>query len=381
MTQLTQASRQWATRPNDERFVNLHELAAKVAHQKDMSYAKIVASRDISVVENPDDDQGIQISVARTDGKASKPVNATHWSFGQLASLSGAPAGYLRKLPPKIVAANMNYGLNFERTGLGIYQKRPIEDMSLLTTREPDGTWTLRAANGPKYGRVWNQDIVESLIALYGDGTSGRFRIPGEFKQKVEITKANTTLYCGDRNMFAFLADEENRIEIPNRRDGKSGSLARGFFVGNSEVGSDPLSGDFFLFDEVCCNRIVWGAADIHRLRIRHTASAPHRWAEEIQPILKEYAESSAKTVTETIKAAQQRKVTDDLDKFLASLNFGNQQVRQLKAVHEAEEGRPIETLWDVTTAITAHAKSIEHQDARIEMERIGGRVLDLVAA
>ena len=76
--------------------------------------------------------------------------------------------------------------------------------------------------------------------------------MPGEFGNKVTVTTANTTLFASDRDMFVFLADEDNRIEIPNRRAGKFGSFARGFFVWNSEVGKTTLGAGFFLFDYVC---------------------------------------------------------------------------------------------------------------------------------
>lgn len=51
-----------------------------------------------------------------------------------------------------------------------------------------------------------------------------------------------------------------------------------------------------------------------------------------------------------------------------------------LKAVHEAEEGRPIETVWDVATAATAYARGLEHQDKRVEIEREAGKLLKLAA-
>jgi hypothetical protein len=51
-----------------------------------------------------------------------------------------------------------------------------------------------------------------------------------------------------------------------------------------------------------------------------------------------------------------------------------------IKAVHELEEHRPIETLWDVTTAVTALARNIPHQDRRVELEREAGKVLQLAA-
>ena len=51
-----------------------------------------------------------------------------------------------------------------------------------------------------------------------------------------------------------------------------------------------------------------------------------------------------------------------------------------IKAIHESEEGRPIETLWDVTVAATAHARSFKNTDARLEIERAAGELLKLAA-
>ena len=119
------------------------------------------------------------------------------------------------------------------------------------------------------------RSVVNALIDQFGDGATGDFRVPGMFGQALDqVTGENTTLYAGDRDMFIFLADEQNRIELPGRRDGKTGQLARGFFVSNSEVGAGTLKLKTFLFDYVCCNRIVWGAEQFNEIKIRHTAGA-----------------------------------------------------------------------------------------------------------
>ena len=110
---------------------------------------------------------------------------------------------------------------------------------------------------------------------------------------------------------------EENRIEVKNRRHGQPGSLARGFFVWNSEVGSQSIGAAFFLFDYVCMNRIVWGVQDFKEIRLRHTKSAPNRWLEEISPVLMEYSNASAAPIEQTIREAQRKRVDDDLDAFL----------------------------------------------------------------
>lgn len=169
-----------------------------------------------------------------------------------------------------------------------------------------------------------------------------------------------------------------DRIEVPNRRDGESGSLARGFFVWNSEVGDKSLGLAFFLFDYVCMNRIIWGASEYQEMRLRHTVSAPGRWLDEAQPILTEYANGAAKPIELQIEAAQNERV-DDVSAFL-SRRFSKKHSDLMEAIHKEEEGRPIETLWDITTAATAHARTLPHQNVRVAIEREAGKVFSLAA-
>src|SRR5258707_14157967 len=155
--------------------------------------------------------------------------------------------------------------------------------------------------------------------------------------------------------------------------------MARGFFVWSSETGDKTLGLGFFLFDYVCCNRIVWGAAQYTEVRIRHTKGAPDRWLEEIAPVLKEYDEGSAQPVTLAIEAAREKRVQDDLDAFLAK-RVGRSMVEPIKAIHQVEEERTIETLWDVTVAGTAHARSIPNNDKRLQIHGDAGELLTLAA-
>jgi len=248
----------------------------------------------------------------------------------------------------------------------------------MVTERDAGNVSELRAATGPQYGRIWNADLVESLVDRFGDGVTGDWKVPGEFGQRVQVTKENTTIYASDRDMFVFLADEDHRIDVPDRRNGEPGSLARGFFVWNSEVGKTSLGCAFFLFDYVCCNRIVWGAREFNEIRVRHTSGAPDRWLEEVQPVLIEYAKASARPIVEIIENAKQKRL-DDIDKFLGE-RFGKRMTLDLKEIHMSEEHRPIETLWDATTAVTARARVLPFQDQRVELEREAGKILQLAA-
>ena len=359
MSTLMQASHQWSTRPDDERFTSLTEMHAAALAIRSRSNARVLSSRRLQAAPVSGDSRAL-VAV----GPDGNTANFTNWSFGQLAQLAGAPAAYMRGLPGELAADCINYGL----------QTRDIEEVGVLLYK--NGSPHLRAVTGPNYGRVWNHQVIQALIERFGDGVTGDFKVPGEFGKDVEITKANTTLYASDRDMFVFLADEKHRIEIPGRRDGKAGALARGFFVWNSEVGKTSLGIGTFLFDYVCCNRIVWGAQQYREVRINHTAKAPDRWIEEAIPAIRAYADSSAQTITDAVMAARQARI-DDVDVFLAK-RFTKSKASAIKAAHMNDEGRPIETLWDAATGVTAYARGVAYQDERVELEREGGRILDM---
>ena len=355
-----QASKQWATRPDDERFVSLTELNAHCQAIKFASKATVVPSRAIRCEPLVGDNSGLMVA-----GPNGGQVALTHWSFGQLAQRVAAPAGYLRSLPAPMAADCINYGL----------YHRDVEDIGVLLYKN-GGPAQMRAVTGPAYGRIWNSTVTQALVDRFGDGITGDFRVPGEFGKHVDVTRENTTLYASDRDMFVFLADEQHRIEIPNRRNGESGSLARGFFVWNSEVGSSTLGISTFLFDYVCCNRIVWGATQYKEVRIRHTASGAMRWIDEVAPAIEQYANSSTASVVQAIEGARKARL-DNVDDFLAK-RFSRSQVASIKAAHLDDEQRPIETLWDVATGVTAYARNIQFQDARVDLEREAGKILDL---
>jgi hypothetical protein len=371
--ELYNANRQWSSRPADERFRSLHELAAFCSYEKTNSARRVMPNRGLTVVPSTTDPRDIAVS-----GPNGHPAQFTHWAFGQLCSLAGVPASYIRDsgMPGALAADCINWGL---------HHARDVESVSVLLRKRRDdagnATVHLGAVNGPDYGVVWNADIADTLVREFGDGVTGAWRVPGEFGRKLDaVTKDNTTLYASDRDCWVFLADEERRVDVPNRRNGATGSLARGFYISNSEVGAQRLVLGMFLFDYVCCNRIIWGAEQHTEIKIRHTSGAPHRWLEEIKPVLREYAASSPVGVADTIANAQHKKIAGDVETFLAT-RFGKGIARRIQAAHMIDEARPVETVWDAVTGATAYARQLEHVDARVKIEREAGKLLQLVAA
>jgi len=362
MTTLMEAHTQWATRPDDERYTSLDDILADMKRNRAIS--KMGTQQNRCIEARPIEGNRQALALLGINDEA--PAAPSHWAFGQLCSLIGAPASYLRTLSSDLASDCINQSM----------LKRQVETVGYLHQQEQEGSTNLRAVTGPSYGRIWNSDVVRLVIERFGTGPGAEFTVPGEFGQEVPITKANTTLFAGDRDMFVFLADERNRIEVPGRRDGQPGSLARGFFIRNSEVGASSLRIGTFLFDYVCANRIVWGAENVQEIAIRHSSRAPDRWMNEIAPALHQLAQQDTFAIEDAVRTARARRLDDDdIDKVLAK-RFTTNQAKGIKLAHLADEGRPMETVWDMVTGATAYARGIKHQDARVDVERIAGALL-----
>lgn len=356
---MTACNEQWASRPADERYTSLTELQAQMHHIQEHSRGMVVPSKSVRADLN-----GNQLVIARGDNFAVP----NHWSFGQLCSRFGVPAGYMREIGPReLVVDCINEGIS----------RRDVEDLGLLLYQN-GGPKELHAATGPNYGRIWNSKVSDALVEAFGDGRTGSFRIPGEFGKQVPITKENTTLYASDRDMVVFLADEDKSLEVPNRRDGKAGRISQGFACGNSDVGGGRFWFAGFGFDYFCKNRMIWGLTEVEEVSFRHTASAPHRFLSEVVPVLQELARSNLSLRQAQIVAAQNRKV-QDVEKFLLGRKFNRAQVSGMKAAFKTDEQRELVnncSVWDSIVAATAYARSLQYQDARVTIEREAGRML-----
>src|ERR687884_453811 len=101
------AHREWASRPPDERYASVHALyeAARARRQQlEERTLETGEFRPGGVADDP---------VFREP--PGRPATLTHWSFGQLATIAGAPPNYLRSLPASIASSAINYGLQRQR--------------------------------------------------------------------------------------------------------------------------------------------------------------------------------------------------------------------------------------------------------------------------
>ena len=104
-------SSEWFNRPADERYLSLTDLHDAVRTRSERSRTRVVQTEAIRVEASRNDAERLSLIIPGSD----RPVAPTHWSFGQLASLVGAPAAYLRQLPAPLAGINLQYGLNAHR--------------------------------------------------------------------------------------------------------------------------------------------------------------------------------------------------------------------------------------------------------------------------
>lgn len=368
-------SSEWFSRPADERYLSLSELSRSVRDRADRSRTRVVESALIHVEADRNDAERLALILPGTDAA----IAPTHWSFGQLAGLVGAPAAYLRQLPAALAAINLQYGLTSNRA----------EQIKTLET--DDGRMELRAVTGPDYGRIFDAELVKAVQRIAGNGTGDtRWKVPGVldwstgiYNPRVDITKDTTTLYASDRDVFLFLVDDLNPIEAGRLPDGSPDLYFRGFYCWNSEVGAKTLGMASFYLRAVCQNRNLWGVEDFEEISIRHSKYAANRFAHEAAPALLNFANSSPLPFVNGIKAARERIVArtdEDRTDFLRRRGFSKAEAGKIIDTVLAEEGRAPESIFDFVQGITAVARDKPHQDARLDMEAKAKKLLDRAA-
>jgi hypothetical protein len=368
-------SSEWFSRPADQRYLSLSELARTVRDRADRSRTRVVESALIHVEASSRDPERLCLMLPGSN----KLVVPTYWSFGQLTSQVGAPASYLRQLPAALAGINLQHGLVANRA----------EQIKTLET--DDGRVELRAVTSPDYGRIFDHELVEAVQRIAGNGTGDtRWKVPGVldwstgvYNPMVDISKDTTTLYASDRDIFLFLVDDLNPIEAGRLPDGSPDLYFRGFYCWNSEVGAKTLGMASFYLRAVCQNRNLWGVEDFQEIVIRHSKYAANRFAHEAAPALLNFANSSPMPFINGIKAARERIVArndDDRTEFLRRRGFSKAETAKVIATVLVEEGRPAESIFDFVQGIAAVARDKPHQDARLDMEAKAKKLLDRAA-
>jgi hypothetical protein len=356
-TKITRASREWWRRPSDERYLTLEDLHRATLERKDAS--RTLTTWNTSLIARGSEEASGFFRLEHEDLGVLEP---THWSIGQLATISHTPAKWIREIAtapagPAFAAHAVNLGLRH------LANKERVQVMRWQANGERG---ELRCIVGPDYGRIYDHQVVEAVMRVNADG---RWHVPAASYQAANPKRA-TTLYASDRDVFIFLVDERNPVRF--LAAGGARELFRGFMVWNSEVGHHKFGFMTFLYDHVCDNRTIWGARKVKELSIKHTKNAPERFEREVTPMLKAYAEASVLDVQEQLTRSTTKKVgstDEDVLSFLRKHEFTKKEGEKMIEMAKAEEGGA-RTVWEIVNGGTALARSIPHADERMRFEK-----------
>lgn len=381
MTHLLEASKQWASRPDDQRFWTIQEMHGACKQYAEDAAVASVRYGDIEAAEA----DGDLVLLGKQD-----VARFTNWSFGQLSSRVGAPAGYLRQLPATLAADNINHGL----------QRIADDEAKLLMHR--NGSLVCRAFTSDEYSRIWNYEVLERLLRVEADG----WRVPpgrpangntagngcrlataddvlnqpaSAIGIKVGDPIAAAGLYASDHDMFAFLVNDTVRID-----DGSEGGLGRGVFVSNSEVGASALKVTRFLYRYVCGNHIVWDASDVSEIKIVHRGKADETFRGKLSVELTKYANESGDKEVSLIQATKRMLIGSTKDEVLDAL-FTQRRLlprKTLEMAYESAETQATDfspnSVWGMVQGITRIAQDEVYAENRVALDRVAGKLMSI---
>lgn len=356
MTVLTKAHNEWANRPADQRFGSLQAM-----HERAMQHRTSAAVAEIKT-------KALRVA-AENDrllltGPKGQTADLTNWTFGQIAEKAKAPATYIKTLPANVAADCINIGL-----------KRSDDESTAQVLFSRNGDLTARAITSDKYSRIWNADITKRLVEI---------EARGPWQPAPEAFDGSRGLYLGDRDMFAFMVDNDRRIF----ESGPAGGLSRGFFVWNSEVGARSFGIMTFLYEYVCGNHRVWGVSDINEMRIIHIGHGQERKAfEKLTVELRKYADASAADDEAKVLAARRYEIGATKDEVLDAVfrlktpGLTRKVIAQAYDIVDGEKndwyGSP-RSAWGLAGGLTQVARDLPNADERHALEVASSKVMEM---
>jgi hypothetical protein len=385
---LMEASAQWATRPDDERFGSIEEWAAWARGKRQAA----IVTQPIAANRLAFAARGEEVVIVGPTGSEARM--STH-AFTQECQSVGAPAAFLRTLSPQTAATAL---------GEAHRQRTNAQERTLLMVETSTGL-LVRGSTSPRYGRIWDAEIADFIGRLAENGwvvPPARPARPGQRGTRM-ATQADvdafgtiapgggTAVHVGDliapaglygsmHDCFAFLVDPRTPIELPG-----AAPLWRGVMVHNSEVGGISLELTGFLCDGICGNHIVWGARGVTQFRVIHLGDRAGDRFRDASIAIGDYARASAQMEIERTKRAMALVLGDDSAEVAESLakKVGLPQ-RTLVAAIDGVTGMPELrgasplSAWGIASGLTRMSQQTAHTDERVKIDRAAGKVIEL---
>lgn len=355
---ISTAANEYANRPADERYASIDALIAAATADQRLSAERSYNLKDLRALAVG---SGVQLINAREQA-----ATFTHWSFGQLARMIGAPAGYLRSLSSALAADCVNEGI----------AKSDLGQTATLLVQAANGKPqpTVRSITSDTYGRLWDGPLYAALQATLGDA----FELPPTWEGGADGARSGA--YRGDRDSFLIVVNGGSIVNDPSAAG--DGRMYRGLMIRNSEVGACSVTIEQILFEYICGNHNLWGAIIDKRFKRRHVGGHVLRdVVREIGAIGHAWTERSAaqderliRLLIDTELAATKDAIVDELQKM------GATKAQAIGAYDTCEQSELFtaspRSFWGLNQGLTRLSQSSTYQDDRFVLDQLAGKIL-----
>lgn len=345
--------------------MNIQELAAEISRQNEAKVDYIAPT--------------VEMQMVAYEGKAPSVQLNGHGEFGltdrghaTIAQRMGIPMRYydrMRSDYPALLAMNVN----------GWAKQEPKDVMF----RTMDGN--VRAMLSNAYRRMDNQDFLEAILPAIGEASDGQLEAPSS-----QVTED----YMYVQMTFPHL---EHEFKV-NRGGRQVGEVVRaGLIISNSEVGMGSRRIQMLIYTLACTNGMVTGK-EIDSLTTRHLGrrqgagqlahvmsdEAIHADNRALALATRDYVRAmmdkdALVEIANKMQSANERRITGQPEQAVKVLG---QQLR----LSEGEQGSVLRHLIDggdlsqygLLNAVTRTAEDVKSYDRAIELETMGGVILEM---
>lgn len=346
--------------------LTLTQLAAEIERQADVKRDLIAPASHVNVTVN---DGAPRLNVGTNSFELNKVAGE------QLAEYAGIPAAYFRRMAdtaPELLASNVNRWMQ---------DKAAAKDRRLVRTLDGKA----RAILSDKYRPLDNFDLAEVILPV--------LQQRGMMVMSSQITETRMYIKAVDRKILK---------DVPTGRKIGDGShvffdtLSPAITISNSEVGHGALSIEQGIFTKVCTNLATFGtnfrkfhtgtraelSPEVYALLTDQTKKVTDAavWGQVRDIINATFDEARFNEVTERLQeAAQDRVPATQVEEVIEvvgkrfSLNEGERKGVLGALIEGGDLSR-----YGVHSALTRFSQDVEDYDRASELERMGGKIIEL---
>ncbi len=303
-------------------------------------------------------------SLVLDDGSGAQPFGLTDLVHDQLATLTGVPQAYYRRMQtenPSLLGSNVNSWLG-----------RSTNRQLVRTLRDPSRP-LVRAIVSDRFRPLDHRQLLEAVL-------------PTLHEQGVQVLSSELT----DTRLYVKAVNQRVTGEI---RVGES--VMAGIVISNSEVGLGALTIQPLIYTLRCTNGMIVEDTSLRRHHVgkRHDAADAvlHLLSDETrqaddrafflrvrditrsaldEALFRQQVSRLATAASQPLPAGQEERVVEVTAKrFHLSQSEGAGILAHLRA------GRDL-TQWGLSSAITRFAQDVGDYDRSTELERVGGQVV-----